>query len=155
MIPKFNIENIKTGVISVHSVSCEFIDDIFNNGIDLDFEAYIAENGDSQDVIDLYEMDEPEVIMGFIKGKDGKYVIDPDAELSVIYNGGLCTIQIVKSEFVKTDCVFCSPCYPDQGDLDSNHGNVVCYCVDPEDLNDNIENETSSGIVAITKTKID
>ena len=142
-------KDIKTGVISVHSVSDFLIDDIFNNGTDLDFEAFIEENGDSQDVIDLYEMDNPDILFGCIQGDDEKWDIDPDAKLSLKYNGNQQTIQVLKSEFIKTDCVLCSPCYPMQGDLDSNHGNITCYTLDSKDLDENVGDETKSGIIKI------
>ncbi len=150
---EYKKEDIKTGVISIHSVGNFFLDKISNEGVDLDFEDYIKENGDSQEIIDEYESQNPTVILGFIKDNNGKWDINPDAELSVIFNGNEQTVQVVKSPFVKTDCAWCSPCYSMQGQLDSNHGNVVCYTLDPEDLRENVGNETKSGTVELNNVR--
>lgn len=141
------MNSIHTGVISINSVHPEVIDEIFNNGIDLDYEEYIAENG--EDAAEDYESQNPTVLLGFIKNEKGEYDIDPDADICLIYNGDGCTIQIIKSKYVKTDCYMCSPCYPNQGDLDSNTGNMVCYSLKPEDLYEEAPAESKTNIKEI------
>ena len=142
-----------TGVISVHSVSEFLIEDIFNNGIDLDYEAYIEENGDDQETIDMYEMQEPEILLGFVKGSDGKYDVDKDAEISLIYNGSFNTIQVVRSKYIKMGLRPCSPCFPGQADLDTNDGNLWAWSLDKEDISEYAEESAKQGIFEYVETE--
>jgi len=121
-----------TGVISIHSVDDFLIDEIFDYGIDLDYEAFIEEYG--EDKAEEYEMQEPEILLGFKKNDEGLYDVDKEAEYSLIYNGYFCTIQVVHSKWIKTNCSICSPCFPNQADLDTDHGSLVAYSLNPEDI---------------------
>lgn len=141
--------NILTGVISIHSVHENVLDEIFNNGIDLDYENFVEENG--EEAAEDYEADSPTIILGFKKNEEGLYDIDPEAEYSLIYNGGNCTVQIVHSRHMKTNCCFCSPCYPNQGDLDSNSGDVAAYCLDIDSISDDAPAVAKTGIIRIER----
>ncbi|RKY82664.1 hypothetical protein DRQ07_00645 [candidate division KSB1 bacterium] len=133
-LTELNDRSIKpvTGVISIHSVNDFLIDEIFNNGIDLDYEAFIKEYG--EDKAEEYEMQEPEILLGFKKNNENLYDIDKEAEYSLIYDGHFCAIQVVHSKWVKTNCSMCSPCFPNQADLDTDHGNLIAYSLSPEDI---------------------
>jgi len=123
---------IHTGVISIHSVNEYLIDKIFNDGIDLDYEAYIEENG--EDAAEDYETQNPTVILGFKKDKEGLWDVDTDAEYSLKYNGDCCTIQVVHSKYIKTGCHHCSPCYPNQANLDTDYGSLIAYSLSYADM---------------------
>jgi hypothetical protein len=76
----------------------------------------------------------------WIQGPDGLWNPDPQGEWAALTQGddGI-YLQVVWSHH-KMLCVFCSPCYPDQGDLDTPSGLVPAlggpttwaYCLPPE-----------------------
>lgn len=51
---------------------------------------------------------------------------------SAIYNRDEMTIQVGWSKWTKEDAAWCSPCYPNQGDIDTDGGGVVCFTLPPE-----------------------
>lgn len=51
----------------------------------------------------------------------------PGQGFAAIYNRDTFTIQVAWSRWTKEDCRWCSPCYPGQGDLKSDDGDVVAY----------------------------
>jgi hypothetical protein len=136
-----------TGVINANAVDPYVIDDIFNNGVDLDYEAFLAVHGE-EDAED-YESDNPTILLGFQKGGDELWDVDKDAEYSLKYNGDHATIQVVHSKYVKKDCVYCSPCYPNQGDLESNEGSLIAYSLKEEDISEYADPETKTGITKL------
>jgi hypothetical protein len=135
--------NIKTGVLNGHSV--EFFRD--ENYIDLDYERalqeYIKENENSEEGFEEdfeYDSSGSTQLYGkWLKDEEGKYYPDPSGEYAAIYDSNDNIIQVVHSKY----CMFvslCSPCYPDQGNLDdfpgekNSMGNPVwAYCL-PADL---------------------
>lgn len=138
--------NILTGVYSGNSLSGDFLDEIICNGVNLDYEAYIEENG--EDSADDYMESGDTYLLGFKKDENGLWDVDTDAEISAKYNSNENTVQIVHSRYVLTDARMCSPCYPNQGDADSIGGGVVCYAVDSENVNEYDENAVKiSGMV--------
>ena len=118
--------NIVTGVIDANTVSPDLWDDC----IDLDYEQYCLEHKDDPDFDPLYEPDNPTYIYGFKKDNDGKYDVDPDAKYSFIINSNEGTMQVVHSKYY-AKCAWCSPCYPNQGDLDTE-GDVTAYTLPPD-----------------------
>lgn len=94
---------------------------IQDEGVDLDYEEYIDNGGDP----DEYEMMEPTLLLGFVKGQDGIYEEDPEAEICVIYRGDQNTLQITRSIF-KTKGTPASPCYPGQCTIEPD-GEFWCY----------------------------
>lgn len=142
-----------TGVINVNDVDSFLIDEIFSDGVDLDFEGYIEENGDDQEMIDMYEMDSPTILLGFIKDDDGKYDIDENAEYSIKYNGEHNTIQVVHSKYIKMALNACSPCYPGQADLETNEGLLFAWSLKKEDVNECASDAAKMGIFEFIKTE--
>lgn len=75
----------------------------------------------------------------WIQGSDGLWDPDPQGEWAALERVEDGTLQVVWSHH-KMLCVFCSPCYPDQGDLDTPSGQVPAldgpttwaYCLPPE-----------------------
>lgn len=134
----------RTGVISIHSVSDSFIEDLYDNGIDLEYEAFIEEYGEEK--AEEYEMQEPEILLGFKKNNEGKYDIDEEADYSLIYDAHFCAIQVVRSKWIKDNCAGCSPCFPNQADLDTDHGSLVAYSLSPEDISEYAEERSRKGI---------
>jgi hypothetical protein len=119
-------EDAITGVIQNNNV--EFLSEDIYKGIDLDYEKYVKEHPDEEDID--WESDNDTYIIGsWKKGEDGKY--EPDKE-----NGEYAAIvdeiytQVVWSKFTKR-CNLCSPCYPGQGDLDSE-GIYLTYTLPPD-----------------------
>ena len=121
-----------TGVININNVHPEVIDDIFNNGIDLDYEGFIEEYGEGAS--DDYEYQNPTILLGFKKDSESKYDIDKDAKYSIKYNGDSATIQVVNSQYIKLALRPCSPCYPNQADLESDDGMLFAYSLKKEDM---------------------
>lgn len=140
--------NIKTGVLNGNN-----LESWDNDFIDLQYESalqeYLENNSDDPDG-DNFEFDETgtdQLYGDWLKDNEGKYYPDPSGEYAFIYDSNHNTIQVVFSKY----CMFvarCSPCYPNQGDLDSipNHNSmgdpVYAYCL-PVSMMDNqwIENK--------------
>lgn len=138
-----------TGVINTNNVHPEVIDDIFNKGIDLDYEEFIEEYGEGAS--DDYECQGPTILLGFRKDSEGKYDIDDSAEYSIKYNGDSATIQVVHSKYIKLALRPCSPCYPNQADLESNDGLLFAYSLKKEDINDYADDSVKQGIFEYVK----
>ena len=138
-------ENIVvTGVVSNHSP--EWLTDDVINGVDLDYEAHccdcVGQDGyhddcwldDSQDTVLIgfaeCQPDDPDAWFSHI-GACGSlaYKLDPAASYSAIV--GEVYTQVVASKWAQS-CRLCSPCYPNQGDLDSVDGNIVAYTLPPD-----------------------
>lgn len=127
--------NIVTGVIQANNVNPETVSDELMDGIDLSYEEYIAENGEDA-AEDYMDNGDNTYLCGFYKKEEGpdagKYVLDPDAEVSAIFSTNRNVIQVVRSKWIVRDARWCSPCYPGQADLDSTDGGVVAYTL-PKD----------------------
>lgn len=63
----------------------------------------------------------------WLQDKNLQYYPDPDGEYSAIYDSNDNIIQVVLSKTTKR-CNHCSPCFPGQGDLDSD-GDFLTYCL--------------------------
>ena len=130
-----NDQRIKTGVI--HNRSLEWMhEDAFYHGIDTAYEYHrlncstcYREEGHCKE-LDYLETDMSDYLIGFtetddpdeawikISGVYGEtyYAPDEEAEYSAICRE--INTQIVRSTHAML-CAYCSPCYPDQGDLDT------------------------------------
>jgi hypothetical protein len=146
----------KTGVCSINKIQW-LIEDMFNNGINTtqeerEKEFYaglcekygLPEDYDFNDSVFIREK-EPDfdynlemlnegndydtILIGYIKGSDGLYDIDPNAEYSAVCNE--LWAHITASEYV-CRCGAGSPCIPYQGDLESP-GNELCFTL-PADV---------------------
>ena len=122
-----------TGVISNNSV--EFLNDELYSGIDLDYENWLKENVNEED-LDYYESgpDTTYLLGDWLKDEEDKYYPDPAGEYAAIC--GEIYTQVVFSKYTKK-CALCSPCYPGQGDLDSE-GEFLAYTL-PADLIGNLQ----------------
>lgn len=134
-----------TGVISWWSLAEFVLDELIDGGVDVLWESYKKEceselvGEDLEQALESAEFDSTEVLVGFIYDeKTDYYDIDPDAEFSaIISNGNGCpTVQVVKSKHTTRVKSYCSPCYPNQADLDSGKGAILAYTL-PEDMIDN------------------
>jgi hypothetical protein len=129
MLSNFNPSTgIHYGVISIHSVSSWFLDDIYQNGTDNIFEGFIKElkeqgktEEEIQNEIDVYDS------CGYT---DITYT---DSEYDIWLNES--TIFVSRSPVI-VKCRPCSPCCPNAGDLDNldPDNGISSYGLKPEDL---------------------
>lgn len=136
---KVDKSEIVTGVININSAMYA-IEDIYNgNSVDLDYEYHVLHCEECSNGEDCKELDWLEsggdylgdYLIGFvecdnddpdwfyqIEGMYGtkKWKVDTEAEYSAI--GREMVLQVVHSQYVAV-CKYCSPCYPNQGDLDN------------------------------------
>ena len=117
-------DTIKTGVCN--SNAPEWLYDDIGSAIDLGYEQYMAENPEDEYGEDYYD-DAPTYLIGFIK-IDGLYEPDNAAEFSAIVSE--VNTQVIKSKYISL-CAYCSPCYPDQGDL-GTEGYIKTYTLPPD-----------------------
>jgi hypothetical protein len=118
------------GVVNNNGI--EFLDDeiFYTNSINLTFETWVKENNSTEEEIENYENDNETYLIGsWKKDSDGLYIEDKSGEYSAIVRESV--TQVTWSRFTKR-CALCSPCYPGQGDLDSD-GDYLAYCL-PNDI---------------------
>lgn len=127
-----------TGVTNGNHVP-DWFNDEFYNAIDLNFieferelleqlEQGLIDDDTFQYERDCYEPYCTTYLLGdWLIDDDGKYYPDPDGEYSAIYDNNDNIIQVVLSKTTKR-CNHCSPCYPNQVDLDSD-GEFLGYCL--------------------------
>jgi hypothetical protein len=112
-----------TGVLSVHDVEWEWINDeicITCKSIQKEIESDESMDEDKkEEELEFLECDSShEKIMGnWLQDKQGKYYPNPNGEYAAIINET--TIQVVYSKFTARGPL-CSPCYPGQVDLNHN-----------------------------------
>lgn len=114
----------KTGVLN-NNVPMWLHEEIYD-AIDPGYEAYLEDNPDDE-YGDEYYNDDPVYLVGFIK-IDGLYEPDESADYSAIISQ--IYTQVVKSKWVSR-CAYCSPCFPDQGDLGTD-GDILAYTLSPD-----------------------
>jgi hypothetical protein len=128
------MNNILVGVIGLNSLSSEWISDILvgcddNKIIDLNIEEFLNEH-QYLDVEEWPDIESDIILINYKNiGKDGKILYDIDrskrfcAIISLFDN----VAQITYSQCTKT-CRLCSPCYPNQGNLDEkDEMGFLCY----------------------------
>jgi hypothetical protein len=121
-----DIDTIKIGVCN--SNTPEWIYEDTYDAIDPGYEEYIINNPDDEYGEEYYD-DAPTHLIGFIRSKTlGEYETDQNAEYSAIVSEVY--TQIIKSKYISL-CAYCSPCYPDQGDLDTA-GHIKAYTLPPD-----------------------
>lgn len=81
--------------------------------------------------------------MGYTPSKGGEY--------SAIYNPDYNTVQVVNSRYV-IRCAHCSPCYPGQGDVDSD-GHVWANCLPPSLMSKDWLKENGHRVFKWNKTR--
>ena len=113
-------EQIVTGVASVHGPEWLWDEVDYGESIDLTCIECHLENDDSQDVYydmcDGCDMSHEYLIGSWRKDSEGLYEPDPDGEYSAIVRESV--VQVVYSRWVQLVWPT-SPCFPGQGDLDS------------------------------------
>jgi len=125
--------NIVTGVISLHSLMPEALDDLIAQSVDLDFEEYQEEHPDEE--IDFWDGSSL-YVYGFRKGSDGKYEPDKNAGFSAIIRIESNVMQVIRSSHVCW-CKQCSPCYPNQADIDTPGHDFLAYAPPPDCFEEN------------------
>lgn len=138
-----------TGVISGNSVNSIFWDTVTGDYINHNYDVYMNNNctlvGICEDSPEWYKISEEYVecgdtwLYGYIKKPNGDYVEDTTKEFSCIINNNENTIQVTQSEFFG-ECYHCSPCYPNQGDLDTP-GYLLAYHLPPELHDSNVRSQ--------------
>lgn len=130
--------------------------------IDLMFEEAIQELKDQgrtedeiYDELEYFESSGGRQLYGaWIQTEDGMFDIDKNSkrDFAAIYNSNENTIQVVWSKYYKL-CNWASPCYPHQGDLESD-GDVPAYVL-PDDMFDKsmLDKESRAFVKAIKKVK--
>lgn len=138
-----------TGVINTNDM--EHIGDELTGAIDLDFENHLLEcKNEYHD--DCWYSDESTYLIGFKKGRDGKWAPDRKAEWSAIVNGGgHYTTQVVRSRWYAMSH-YCSPCYPGQGDLNTP-GALKAYAPPPDIFGEYGDQDTKKRIKPLYKKK--
>lgn len=131
---------ILTGVISFNSIDPECLYNLMDNGIDLEWEVAIKDKSEEEieDLADSWESQDSTYLIGFKLNSEGKYEENKEKPFSAIISVGNVVIQITRSTHMVTDAHICSPCYPNQADLDSE-GSLSGYIFPPEYLADSYD----------------
>lgn len=139
----FSKKNITTGVVT-NSNYPEWVSDLlyYSRGtIDLDYESWKEDNSKSD--TEEYQGEGGNYLIGFVKRK-GTYKPKKGEKLVCVV--GDTYTQILKSDYI-TLCRKCSPCYPDQGDVETEGDDYFAYTPPPEAIED--DEELKERIMAI------
>lgn len=126
------------GVVNTNDVHYLYENVIYGNYIDVHYEAYMAEKPDDIDedeYNDMFYDDDFYYLVGFKINNEGLYYIDDNAEYSAIVTPFY--TQIVNSKYLSY-CNICSPCYPNQNNLDDDGDNET-YALPPELYDDDLD----------------
>lgn len=121
-----------TGVFQTNI--CEFVYEDAFNGVDLSWEEHLKSHDDVEDHEDCYTNESPNYLIGYRKDSQGLYEPDPEAEYSAIVRGENNVTQVTASKWV-IRCALCSPCYPGQGNGDSE-GDYLAFAIPPDVVGD-------------------
>jgi hypothetical protein len=151
-----DLTSVKTGVFTINRVPNIF-DDIAYYSINIDFDVRQEEiekeyheklreehnlpedydfDADPQEVMNDFDLDDymneedgaDTRLIGFMKDEEGLYIEDPKAEYSCII--GESYGQVTQSLYI-CQCNHCSPCYPYQGDLETE-GDEWAFTLPPD-----------------------
>lgn len=123
---KVDSERPVTGVILSRSPDW-LLESAQDQGVCPSWEEHTAECAEEDH--EFCEVEESWHLVGFRKDpNDEKYEPDPKAEYSAIV--GETYTQVVRSTWTSR-CALCSPCFPGQGDLDSE-GEFLAYTLPPD-----------------------
>ena len=124
-------EYCRTGVISINKLDIDVLMLEVDNGIDIHLEEYIKElnkelnqrlitEDDYEENLAYYEDDQPVYLIGgWYKSINDNYLYYPRTQYAAIVSFDRGVVQVVQSKYIKTGCALCSPCYPNQIDLES------------------------------------
>ena len=126
-------EAVFTGVISANGIAWEGIDnEICTICEEIEKEIEEDETLDDDEKEKEWmsiECDDHQKLIGdWLKDEEGKYYPDENGEYAAIVTSSTFNcIQVVWSKFITEVRAMCSPCFPNQADLDSGKGNIKCY----------------------------
>ena len=126
-------EAVFTGVISANGIAWESVDnEICVTCEEIFEEIYNDETLDEeerQEEIENVECDDHTKLIGdWLKDEEGKYYPDENGEYAAIVTSSTFNcVQVVWSKYITEVRAMCSPCFPNQADLDSGKGNIRCY----------------------------
>jgi hypothetical protein len=157
-----NEDRPRVGVISINSINSDYLDELLNDSIDLDFEEAVKDISEQvqRDFEDKPELIEEEIerqiqelsdscfesnnlLLGdWMRDSEGYYAIDKTGPngFAASYNRDSGTICVEWSKVVKK-CCHTSPCYVMAngdgpcGDLDAEGDSVVAFCLPDKYLN--------------------
>lgn len=134
-----------TGVFNANEVDWLW-DDMDINWIDMFYADHVAEC-ENDDHDECFGEESGNLwIYGYVD-KDGIWQEDKECPYSAIYNRETGYVQVTRSKY-GIKCKLCSPCYPGQGDVNSE-GEFTAYSFPPDMFNE--ENEFVSRIFEIGK----
>jgi len=81
----------------------------------------------------------------WLQDEQDKYYPDPDGEYAMIYDSNNNIYQVVYSKFA-IKSYHCSPCYPGQGDIDTE-GELIAYCLPPDMMDERWLEENKNRII--------
>jgi len=122
-----------TGVISANGIAWESVaNEICVTCEEIFEEIYNDETLDEeerQEEIENVECDDHEKLIGdWLKDEKGLYYPDENGEYAAIVTSSTFNcVQVVWSKYITEVRAMCSPCFPNQADLDSGKGNIRCY----------------------------
>lgn len=131
---KGRIPGFFTGVLNANIP--EWIHEEFYNAIDLMYEEFKKET--PRKYWESYESMESDYLLGDWVKYRGLFQSSKLGEYSAIYRSDSNVIQVIKSQWYKKDVRFCSPCYPNQADLETGYGDLYAFDL-PFDLYGGVE----------------
>lgn len=90
---------------------------------------------------------ETQLYGSWLQDGEDKYYPDPDGEYAMIYDSNNNIYQVIHSQYA-IQCYHCSPCYPNQGDIDSE-GDLLAYCLPPDMMNEEWIEENKDRIIKL------
>ncbi len=135
--------SITTGVHSGNSIQWLWEEE----SIDL---AWEQEECLEEEIDCSYQGDTPR-LYGKWKREKNHFTPVRTGEYSAIYNPDSNTLQVLFSKYA-IRCHPCSPCFPGQGDVDSD-GNLWAYCLPPEMMTEEWQQENSQRIFQRRKSR--
>ena len=136
---KLHRDEVVTGVIQNNK--CEFIHEDADNGINLRYEEAKRqfdvehENEEDEDCKFFeYDGERGDMLIGYYYDeKTDMYEIDEKAEYSAIVNYDSHYVTQVTMSKYAVECHRCSPCYPNQGNIDdASSGCYTAFCPPPD-----------------------
>jgi hypothetical protein len=116
------IRNITTGVHCANSIAWLWEKD------SIDLFAEQQRNSPQADLFECCSNTGPQLFGSWVR-KNGCYYPSLRDEMSAIFDPDTNTVQVIRSNHI-IKCHHCSPCYPNQGDVDTA-GDLWAYCLPP------------------------
>lgn len=126
-----NSETPTTGVINTNRVIQFIIDEIDENGIDLDFEEHCKDCHKEDHDLCYISLSPTYLIGDWRKDDDGRYIVDKSGKNGYAAICAEIYTQVVWSKYIRYGDL-CSPCFPGQVNLESDDGDYAVYDLPPE-----------------------